>query len=370
MWLSGRKEVRELEQRLAAGQQALDQAHRQAEQLQQHNAELVAELRQLKQERQIDQRVMAGLPRFGDSLSSLKNSFTDLNDLLDARRNDSRQIAGESSSSAQAMLDLIASLAGINQQMNSSAEGMQTLNDEAMVINRQVELIRSVADQTNLLALNASIEAARAGEHGRGFSVVAEEVRALAARTDQSSGDIAGVVERIRHGVTEATQQSQTNARTTEQLSKTAEQSRVRMNGLLKLAEMSSSTLEQAAFLAEIELANLEELEIKLTVYQVLSGQSRQTSADLPDETECRLGQWYYQGEGSRLFGRDTDFAAIEEPHRAVHRNARAALDAYWAGRYDEAVRAMEQMESNNLDVMTRVHRLMLGERAATRAVA
>ena len=370
MWLGNGKQVRQLELRVATEQQSLQEAHQKVEELEQRNAELITELAQLQRERQINQRVMAGLARFGDSLSSLKGSFTDLNNLLDSRREDSRQIAGESSSSAKDMLDLIASLAGINQQMNNTADGMQKLNEDALVINRQVELMRSVADQTNLLALNASIEAARAGEHGRGFSVVAEEVRALAARTDQSSGDIAGVVERIRHRVTDATHQSQTNARTTEQLSSTAEESRVRMDGLLKLAEISSSTLERAAFLAEIELANLEELEIKLTVYQVLSGQSRQTSADVPDETECRLGQWYYQGEGSRLFRRDSDFAAIEEPHRAVHRNARAALDAYWAGRYDDAVSAMEQMESNNLDVMGRMHRLMLGEHATKRAVA
>ncbi|MEH6388106.1 MAG: methyl-accepting chemotaxis protein [Pseudomonas profundi] len=358
MWFQG-KQLQRLERKVATEQQSLRQAQQRIEELEQRNADLVTERGQLQHERQINQRVMSGLSRFGDSLSSLRGSFAGLNSLLDSRRADSQQIATESSSSARAMLELIASLAGINQQMNDTAEGMQNLNEDALVINRQVELIRSVADQTNLLALNASIEAARAGEHGRGFSVVAEEVRALAARTDQSSGDIAGVVERIRHRVIDATQQSQTNARTTEQLSTSAEESRARMDGLLELAQISSATLEQAAFLAEIELANLEELEIKLTVYQVLSGQSDQTSAAIPDETECRLGQWYYQGEGSRLFRREGGFTAIEEPHRAVHRNAQAALDAYWAGRYEEAITAMEEMERNNLDVMERMRRLI-----------
>lgn len=358
MWFQGKK-LQRLKGKVAAEQQLLRQAQQKIEELEQRNVNLEAELEQLQHEQQINQRVMSGLSRFGDSLSSLRDSFAGLSSLLDSRRADSQQIATESSSSARAMLELIASLAGINQQMNDTADGMQNLNKEALVINRQVELIRSVADQTNLLALNASIEAARAGEHGRGFSVVAEEVRALAARTDQSSADIAGVVERIRHRVTDATQQSQTNARTTEQLSTSAEASRARMDGLLELAQVSSATLEQAAFLAEIELANLEELEIKLTVYQVLSGQSDRTSADIPDETECRLGQWYYQGEGSRLFRLDGDFNAIEAPHRAVHRKAQAALDAYWRGQYEEAITAMEEMERNNLDVMERMRRLI-----------
>lgn len=91
-------------------------------------------------------------------------------------------------------------------------ESIRKLNLRTQEIGRVVQLIGGIAAQTNILALNAAIEAARAGEHGRGFDVVAEEIRKLALRTTESTGEISGVIEEIQQETGHAAKMMETGA--------------------------------------------------------------------------------------------------------------------------------------------------------------
>lgn len=93
---------------------------------------------------------------------------------------------------------------GLAARIHETAEFMARLEGEAKNVTSVIDVIRGVAEQTNLLALNAAIEAARAGEQGRGFAVVADEVRTLASRTQQSTGDIQGMLSKLQSGVQHA----------------------------------------------------------------------------------------------------------------------------------------------------------------------
>ncbi|MCO5786917.1 methyl-accepting chemotaxis protein [Pseudomonas sp. G11-1] len=117
------------------------------------------------------------------------------------------------------------SMQQLSDNIHSTAKEVEALASHAQHISGVLDVIRAVAEQTNLLALNAAIEAARAGEHGRGFAVVADEVRALAHRTQQSTAEIEAMIGNIQQGserTVAAMQISDTMAASTRQQSQQA----------------------------------------------------------------------------------------------------------------------------------------------------
>lgn len=112
----------------------------------------------------------------------------------------------EASSGREAVDEVVKDIERLAANVGRAAETIARLDQESANIGGILSVIRSIADQTNLLALNAAIEAARAGEQGRGFAVVADEVRTLAQRTQNATGEIEEMIERLQAGAREAVQ--------------------------------------------------------------------------------------------------------------------------------------------------------------------
>ena len=299
--------------------------------------------------------LLSSMTAYATSFQRFRTTLAAFSGIVTTEAGRAAQTAAQCTETAHSSRAISTSLLDYSARLRDTADSVDTLRERSERIGGIVRLIREIADQTNLLALNAAIEAARAGEQGRGFAVVADEVRKLAERTSAATAEISGLVSGIQTDTVHATDRMHANALDAEKYSGEGLAASTQMDDLSAQACANGEHMAATSLRAFAELAKVDHLAYKMDIYQAASGESGRTPDSFAGHCDCRLGKWYYEGEGRRCHSHLPGFRELEAPHQAFHRVGTDALKQALAGNFDEALRGIAQMEALSLDVISQL---------------
>jgi len=171
-------------------------------------------------------------------------------------------------------------------EVMQTSEALSNLKADSLNIGQVLDVIRGIAEQTNLLALNAAIEAARAGEQGRGFAVVADEVRSLASRTQQSTREIQTMIERLQNGANVAVEVMQSGLEKAQDSVSQAQQAGQSIDSITSMVDTIRDMNAQIASAAEYQRQNAQHIATSIESIRIIGTEATQGSLHIAQASQ------------------------------------------------------------------------------------
>jgi len=272
----------------------------------------------------------------------------------------SQEASQEASYGAEIVESTVSAIDQLATNINTSTQGILKLKESSQDITNILDVIKSIADQTNLLALNAAIEAARAGEQGRGFAVVADEVRTLAKRTQDSTLEIQNMIELIQTGISDVSVH----------MMQSQEQASLSVEQVAKAGDALTSIEQSVTNINDMSLQIASAVEEQSCVAEEIS-QSIVNISDVADDAS--KGSQTLALAGSRLSAMSKEMRlmiqrySIDEQHFSQQENKLRLLQ--WKDEYAIGIEEADRQHKKMLDMMNDAH-IMAHKKRSNKAIA